>query len=121
MWSINPLEVTHFKTGFLGLAPEFAKQKVYNNGLFKQIHYHSLRVKEMLKSPGYFNSSIFDTLSGEYYRSFTKKNDYYHIYDYWQWNENIINSVLDSYGWEKAPDTHTTWRIGDGTAAFYNY
>ena len=121
LWSINPLEVTHFKTGFLGLAPEFAKQKVYNNGLFKQIHYHSLRIKEMLKSPGYFNSSIFDTLSGEYYRSFTKKNDYYHIYDYWQWNENIINSVLDSYGWEKAPDTHTTWRIGDGTAAFYNY
>ncbi|MGE0233414.1 MAG: hypothetical protein AB7S46_16675, partial [Flavobacteriaceae bacterium] len=22
---------------------------------------------------------------------------------------------------EKAPDTSTTWRIGDGTAAFYNY
>ena len=121
LWSINPLEVTHFKTGFLGLAPEFTKQKVYNNGLFKQIHYHSLRIKEMLKSPGYFNSSIFDTLSGEYYRSFTKKTDYYHIYDYWQWNESIINTVLDSYGWEKAPDTHTTWRIGDGTAAFYNY
>ena len=121
LWSINPLEVTHFKTGFLGLAPEFAKQKVYNNGLSKQIHYHCLRLKEMLKSPGYFNSSIFDTLSGEYYRSFTKKTDYYHIYDYWQWNESIINSVLDYYGWEKAPDTHTTWRIGDGTAAFYNY
>ena len=75
----------------------------------------------MFKSPGYFNSSIVDTLSGEYYRSFTKKTDYYHIYDYWQWNENLINTVLDSYGWEKAPDTHTTWRIGDGTAAFYNY
>src|SRR5690606_20706730 len=25
------------------------------------------------------------------------------------------------YGWEKAKDTETTWRIGDGTAAFYNY
>ena len=25
------------------------------------------------------------------------------------------------YDWEKAPDTSTTWRIGDGTAAFYNY
>ena len=25
------------------------------------------------------------------------------------------------YDWEKAPDTNTTWRIGDGTAAFYNY
>ena len=25
------------------------------------------------------------------------------------------------YDWELAPDTSTTWRIGDGTAAFYNY
>ncbi len=25
------------------------------------------------------------------------------------------------YDWEKAEDTTTTWRIGDGTAAFYNY
>jgi hypothetical protein len=28
---------------------------------------------------------------------------------------------LRDYGWELAPDTSTTWRIGDGTAAFYNY
>jgi hypothetical protein len=28
---------------------------------------------------------------------------------------------LQSYDWELAPDTTTTWRIGDGTAAFYNY
>jgi hypothetical protein len=25
------------------------------------------------------------------------------------------------YDWERAEDTNTTWRIGDGTAAFYNY
>ena len=25
------------------------------------------------------------------------------------------------YGWEISSDTNTTWRIGDGTAAFYNY
>jgi hypothetical protein len=28
---------------------------------------------------------------------------------------------LNEYDWERAPDTKTTWRIGDGTAAFYNY
>ena len=32
-----------------------------------------------------------------------------------------IDAVLEEYNWEKAPDTNTTWRIGDGTAAFYNY
>ncbi len=76
----------------------------------------------MIQSPGYFNSSLWDTLSGEYYRSITKKKDYYHIYDYWRWEEDLINDVLlNKYGWEKAVDTNTTWRIGDGTAAFYNY
>ena len=32
-----------------------------------------------------------------------------------------VNNTLNLYDWEKAPDTNTTWRIGDGTAAFYNY
>jgi glucosamine--fructose-6-phosphate aminotransferase (isomerizing) len=32
-----------------------------------------------------------------------------------------IDDTLAEYDWEKAPDTNTTWRIGDGTAAFYNY
>jgi len=97
LWGINPLEVTHFKAGFL------------------------LRLRAMLQSPGYFNSSLWDTLSGEYYRSFTKKMDYHHIFDYWRWDEKQIDETLARYDWEKAPDTKTTWRIGDGTAAFYNY
>lgn len=29
--------------------------------------------------------------------------------------------LLNEYEWEMAIDTPTTWRIGDGTAAFYNY
>ena len=29
--------------------------------------------------------------------------------------------MINQYDWETAPDTNTTWRIGDGTAAFYNY
>jgi glucosamine--fructose-6-phosphate aminotransferase (isomerizing) len=75
----------------------------------------------MTESLGYFNSSLWDTLSGEYYRSFTEKKDYYHIFDYWRWDEKIVDDTLATYNWEKAIDTNTTWRIGDGTAAFYNY
>ena len=76
----------------------------------------------MTQSLGYFNRSLWDTLSGEYHRSFTKKNDYFHLFDYWRWDEDLINSKLvNEYDWEIAPDTSTTWRIGDGTAAFYNY
>ncbi len=121
LWGINPLEVTHFKAGFLGIPPDFEEKRVYSHGVMKQLRYQSLRISAMAKSLGYFNSSLWDTLSGEYYRSFTKKEDYFHIFDYWRWDEQQIDSTLDSYRWERAPDTNTTWRIGDGTAAFYNY
>lgn len=122
LWGINPLEVTHFKTGFLGIPPDFEEKKVYSHGAMKQLRYHSKRLRAMAKSPGYFNSSIWDTVSGEYYRSFTEKKDYYHIFDYWKWDERLVNDTLvNKYDWETAIDTRTTWRIGDGTAGFYNY
>ena len=122
LWGINPLEVTHFKAGFLGVPPDFEEERVYSHGAMKQLRYQKLRFGAMTKSPGYFNRSLWDTLSGEYYRSFTKKSDYYHVFDYWRWDEQQIDdTLLNEYDWEKAPDTSTTWRIGDGTAAFYNY
>jgi hypothetical protein len=121
LWGINPLEVTHFKAGFLGVPPDFEEKSVYSHGAMKQLRYQFLRLQAMVKSQGYFNSSLWDTLSGEYYRSFTEKSDYFHIFDYWRWDEKQIDSTLAEYDWEKAPDTNTTWRIGDGTAAFYNY
>lgn len=121
LWGVNPLEVTHFKAGFLGVPPDFEEKRVYSHGVMKQLRYHWLRTTAMLQSLGYFNRSLWDTLSGEYYRSFLEKTDYYHIFDYWRWDEKQIDETLAEYDWEKAPDTKTTWRIGDGTAAFYNY
>ena len=122
LWGVNPLEVTHFKSGFLGIPPDFEEDKVYSSNGMKQLRYQYLRLKAMLKSPTYFNSSLWDTLSGEYWRSYHKKIDYFHVFDYWRWEEGLIDNVLlKEYDWEKAPDTNTTWRIGDGTAAFYNY
>ena len=122
LWGVNPLEQTHFKTGFLGIPPDFEEDKVYTNGFYKQLTYHKARFKAMCESPSYFNRSLWDTLSGEYYRSFTKKKDYFHLFDYWTWEEEKVNSLLiNKYNWETAEDTSTTWRIGDGTAGFYNY
>ena len=75
----------------------------------------------MLKNPSYFNVSIFDNLYGEFYRSLKKRTDHFSIFDFWKWNENEVNNILKKYDWEKSPDTNSTWRIGDGAAAFYNY
>ena len=122
LWGINPLETTHFKAGFLGIKPDFEQKNVYASGLTKQVVYHSKRLGQMIKNPSYFNSSIYDTLSGEYFRSRSNKTGYHHIFDYWKWDETEINQTLvGEYGWELATDTSSTWRIGDATAAFYNY
>lgn len=121
LWGVNPLEVTHFKAGFLGVLPDFAEKHVYSHGIRKQLRYHALRTRAMLRSPRYFNTSMWDTLTGEFYRSFTKKLDYYHIFDFWHWDERLVDDTLKQYDWERAVDTNSTWRIGDGTAAFYNY
>lgn len=121
IWGVNPLEVTHFKAGFLGMKPDFLEEKVYSNGALKQLKYQTLRLKEMIKNPGYINSSLWDTISGEYYRSVEQKSDYFHLFDYIEWDERECDRVLATYDWELATDTTTTWRIGDGTAAFYNY
>ena len=121
LWGVNPMETTHFKTGFLGIAPSFTNKHVYNSGLAAQVEYQYKRYRQYLKNPSYFNSSIFDTLSGEYWRSINKKTDYFHIFDYYYWDEQVVDRTLKAYDWEWANDTPTSWRIGDGTAALYNY
>ena len=121
LWGINPLETTHFKTGFLGIPPSFSSKTVYHTGWQAQMYYQKKRLAQIVRNPGYINSSIYDTLSGEYWRSIHQKSDYFHIFDYYKWEEAEINQVLAQYNWETAIDTKSTWRIGDGTSAFYNY
>ena len=44
------------------------------------------------------------------------------MFDYTRWNEKTIeDTIINNYDWEKAIDTKSTWRIGDGTAKLYNY
>ena len=122
IWSYSPFEITHFKHGFLNIKPNFINKKTYNEGLFNQLEYHTKRLKVMFGNFSYFNSSIIDTLIGEYSRSIRKHKDYYYLYNYFRWDENKINeTLLNIYDWEKSPDTNSTWRIGDGAAPFYNY
>lgn len=121
LWGINPLETTHFKSGFLGVKPSFMSSSVYNNGLASQLSYHSKRFGQYLSNPAYINRSLPDTLYGEYWRSVHVKKDYFAIFDFMPWKEDLVEGILDHYHWERAVDTNASWRIGDGTAAFYNY
>ena len=73
-------------------------------------------------NPNYFNSSNLDSLGSFFSRYLFPRKDYYHFFDYYQWNEKeITDIIIKEYDWETATDTDSTWRIGDGTASFYNY
>ena len=44
------------------------------------------------------------------------------MFDHLIWDEHDVNStIISKYGFELSPDSPSTWRIGDGTAPFYNY
>lgn len=122
----NPFETTYFKTGYGGVKPDILNH--IDNGL----DIERLSVKNVIKLAGYYakqyasnvkyiNSSIVDTVSAaaSYY---IIPHNYFRLFDYIPWNETVINDVLKrEYDWEGAVDTDNTWRIGDGTAPFYNY
>jgi hypothetical protein len=122
IWGINPLENTDFKVGFCGVPLRFNKKRIYSLALTDQLRLFSFVGKNILLSPGYLNQSIFDTFGSFTVRYLKPRNDYYHMFDYYRWDEKEIeNLIINDYKWEKAIDTNSTWRIGDGTAAFYNY
>ena len=122
IWGVNKLENTDFKTGFSGIKPRFDKKTIYSLSAIDQIKLFSFVGLNFIKSPGYLNQSVFDTLGSIFSRYLTPKKNYFHLFDYVHWDENLINNtIINNYDWEKAVDTTSTWRIGDGTASFYNY
>ena len=115
----NHLEQTYFKNGFAGV-----RQKgfmAYHVPLLEKLRLLFYYFIQYVKNPGYLNASLLDSLSA-FFSYFLIPHDYLNIYDYIKWDENLINKTLiKKYNWETAKESKSTWRIGDGTAAFYNY
>ncbi|MBV5338217.1 MAG: hypothetical protein J0665_01475 [Deltaproteobacteria bacterium] len=120
-FSMNWLEKTGFKTGFARVNDTATHEKLHGLTMFnrlKLINYYGLN---FLTNPRYINSSIADTMSA-YFSFYLKAKDYYQLFDFLTWNEiDIERCIIGDYNWETSPDTKSTWRIGDGTAPFYNY
>lgn len=122
LWGFNRLENTDFKVGFAGITPKFEKKTIYSMKLLDQLKLFFYVGKNIIKCPSYLNRSVFDSLGSFISRYLNPQTDYYHLFDYYHWDEKTIENLLFSeYKWETAIDTKSTWRIGDGTASFYNY
>jgi hypothetical protein len=117
----NMLETTRFKSGFCGVAPAHGTSHTYTLSLLQQFRMASHYLREYLTNPAYINSSIVDTVWA-YCCYYMIEHNYLNLYKYIPWDEETIASTLiREYNWETANDTKSTWRIGDGTASFYNY
>jgi asparagine synthetase B (glutamine-hydrolysing) len=119
IFCVNPLERTDFKSGFCNIAQ---KSTIFHQiSLMSKFNIMWYYVKNFLSERSYLNSSLIDSASS-YLISYFMNHPYVELFDYFKWDESEINDVLlNQYNWETDPTTTTTWRIGDGTAAFYNY
>jgi glucosamine--fructose-6-phosphate aminotransferase (isomerizing) len=117
----NMLETTNFKSGFCGIKPKFGTENTFTLTGADKLKMLWFYGKEYMLNPSYLNSSMRDTMHAFFTYYFMDK-DNLNLFDYMEWDEEKVNDVLlNQYNWELSPDTTTTWRIGDGTAAFYNY
>lgn len=117
----NMIEDAPYKTGLMGVPQDdhgnvLTKMSTRNKA--GMLWYYA---KNYALNPSYLNESFFDTFNA-YWQTFVVKDDFLYLFKYLEWKEDVIvNTIRREYDWEVATDTTSTWRIGDGTAAFYNY
>lgn len=121
VYANNRYEQTDFKAGFCGVRPVRGSIKVQSIPFAGKAILAAYYLKNYLLNPRYFNESLLDTATA-FLAYYAVNQDFLYLFDYLLWDEDVVNRTLRGhYDWELAKDTTTTWRIGDGTAPFYNY
>jgi glutamine---fructose-6-phosphate transaminase (isomerizing) len=117
----NMIEDAPYKTGLMGVPQDDHGNVLTKMSLRNKAGMLWYYAKNYALNPSYFNESLFDTWNA-FWQTFVVKDDFLYLYQYLYWHEDtIVDTIRREYDWEVATDTTTTWRIGDGTAAFYNY
>ena len=112
----SPYEATFFKHGFAGVKPDFPKMKTISKFKLSMVYLYNF-----LTNVHYWNSSLIDSFFG-FFSFYFKKSEFIYPYKFIKFDEKEIEQELSSeFNWEFDETTGTSWRIGDGTAPFYNY
>ncbi|NBX02489.1 MAG: hypothetical protein EBR02_00195 [Alphaproteobacteria bacterium] len=122
LWCANPLENTDFKSGFCGIAPDFDKTRLDYLSMSRKLKMIAHFAGQFMNNTSYLNSSLIDTFTSFLAYYVEPRRDFYFIFNHMVWNEDEVNkTIIGAYDFEMSPDSPSTWRIGDGTAPFYNY
>jgi len=117
----NMIEDAPYKTGLMGVAQDDHGNTLTGMSTRNKLGMLWYFAKNYAKNPGYVNESLRDTANA-FYQTFMVKDDFLYLWHYIPWHEDtIVDTIRREYDWEVAEDTKSTWRIGDGTAPFYNY
>jgi hypothetical protein len=117
----NMIEDAPYKTGLCGVPQDDHNNTLTAMSLRNKVGLLRYFAKHYVTNPAYINESLYDTLNA-FWQTFVVKDDFLYLFHYLEWREStILDTIVGEYDWEMAPDTTTTWRIGDGTAPFYNY
>ena len=117
----NMIEDTPYKTGLCGIREDDHGMTLTGLSFRNEMALLWYYFVHYVKNPAYWNESLVDTLNA-YWQTFVVKDDFLYLFHYLEWREEeIVGTIRREYDWEIATDTTTTWRIGDGTAPFYNY
>jgi glutamine---fructose-6-phosphate transaminase (isomerizing) len=117
----NMIEDAPYKVGLMGIRQDDHGATLTGMSRRNKAAMLAYFAKQYARNPAYFNESLLDTFNA-YWQTFVVTDDFLYLFHYLPWNEDtIVSTIRREYDWEIATDTNTTWRIGDGTAAFYNY
>jgi glucosamine--fructose-6-phosphate aminotransferase (isomerizing) len=117
----NDLERTDFKAGFAGVREGSHGNRFYAFPLYHKLKIGLFYLSQYLLNPSYINESFFESVMS-FFTTFVARDDFMYLYQYIPWNEEeLVNTLLNKYAWEKAQYTENTWRIGDGYTTFINY
>lgn len=117
----NELEKEEFKSGYCGVKNADPGGVIHNYYWLDKLKLLTYYVKEFLLNPAYLNRSLWSSFLG-YLITFVVPHDYIYLWHYIPWDENeIIKTLKEEYNWEGDSETGLTWRIDDGSPAFYNY
>ncbi|MCB0333726.1 MAG: hypothetical protein KDD55_09530 [Bdellovibrionales bacterium] len=118
----NLLERTDFKSGFAGVPPfNEDADHVYTLPQWSKFRLGAYYLSQYLRNPAYINASLIDSLQA-YFFYYGIERDYINLYRFIPWEEDsLVRTIRDEYDFELSDDTDSTWRIGDGTSAFYNF
>jgi glutamine---fructose-6-phosphate transaminase (isomerizing) len=117
----NELENEEFKWGHCGISNGSPKGVLHNLSLRGKLQLTLYYGKQFLRNPKYLNTSLFDTAFA-YFVAYMMPLSFVYLWHYIPWDEKVITKTLkNEYGWETEEGSDVSWRIDDGSAAFYNY